>query len=84
MFVQLHGSDILNAYFGGELADYIINFATTLNPNGKTVPNWPGYTTASPNMLQFLDGLIPTTITQDTYRAAGMKFLTDTTLQFPI
>ncbi|KAJ7268043.1 carotenoid ester lipase precursor [Mycena rebaudengoi] len=81
---SLHGSDILNAYFGGELADYIINFATTLNPNGKTVPNWPGYTTASPNMLQFLDGLIPTTITQDTYRAAGMKFLTDTTLQFPI
>ncbi|KAJ6554988.1 Alpha/Beta hydrolase protein [Mycena vulgaris] len=81
---SLHGSDILNVYFDGELTDYLINFAATLDPNGKTVPNWPAYTTANPNMMTFLDGLIPTTITQDTYRAAGMAFLTNITLQFPI
>ncbi|KAJ7101536.1 carotenoid ester lipase precursor [Mycena belliarum] len=81
---SFHATDILNIYFGGEMTDYLINFAATLNPNGNTVPNWPAYTTANPNMMTFLDGLFPTTITQDTYRAAGMKFLTDVTLQFPI
>ncbi|KAJ6584319.1 alpha beta-hydrolase [Mycena capillaripes] len=81
---SFHFSDILNVYFGGELADYLINFATNLDPNGKTVPNWPAYTTATPNMMTFLDGLFPTTITQDTYRAASMQFLTNVTLQFPI
>ncbi|KAJ6624410.1 carotenoid ester lipase precursor [Mycena sp. CBHHK59/15] len=81
---SFHASDILNVYFDGELTDYLINFANTLNPNGNTVPSWPAYTTASPNMMTFLDGLIPTTITQDTYRAAAMQFITNVTLQFPI
>jgi carboxylesterase type B len=46
----------LNIYFDGELTDYLINFATTLDPNGRTVPSWPKYTTANPNMMTFLDG----------------------------
>ncbi|KAJ7480555.1 carotenoid ester lipase precursor [Mycena latifolia] len=81
---SFHFTDILNVYFDGELTDYLINFATNLNPNGKTVPNWPAYTTASPNMMTFLDGLFPTTISQDTYRKDAMAFLTNITLQFPI
>ncbi|KAK7050555.1 carboxylic ester hydrolase [Favolaschia claudopus] len=81
---SFHATDILNVYFDGELTDYLINFANNLDPNGKTVPSWPGYTTATPNMMTFLDGLIPTSITQDTYRAAGMQFLTNLTLQFPV
>ncbi|KAJ6624409.1 carotenoid ester lipase precursor [Mycena sp. CBHHK59/15] len=81
---SFHFSDILNIYFDGELTDYLINFANTLNPNGKTVPNWPAYTTATPNLMTFLDGLFPTTITQDTYRVAAMQFLTNMTLEFPI
>jgi len=81
---SFHASDILNIYFDGEMTDYLVNFAGTLNPNGKTVPSWPAYTTATPNMMTFLDGLFPTTITQDTYRAAGMQFLTNLTLQFPL
>ncbi|KAJ6455466.1 carotenoid ester lipase precursor [Mycena sanguinolenta] len=81
---SFHFTDILNIYFDGELTDYLINFATNLNPNGKTVPNWPAYTTQAPNMMTFLDGLFPTTITQDTYRAEAMAFLTNVTLQFPI
>ncbi|KAJ7119783.1 Alpha/Beta hydrolase protein [Mycena epipterygia] len=79
-----HFTDILNVYGDGELTDYLINFATSLNPNGNTVPSWPAYTTATPNMMTFLDGLIPTTITQDTYRKEAMQFLTNVTLQFPI
>ncbi|KAJ7051684.1 Alpha/Beta hydrolase protein [Mycena amicta] len=81
---SFHASDILNSYFDGELTDYLVYFANNLNPNGKTVPNWPAYTTATPNMMTFLDGLIPTTIEQDTYRAAGMQFLTNLTLEFPV
>ncbi|KAF7299717.1 Carboxylic ester hydrolase [Mycena chlorophos] len=81
---SFHTSDILNVYFDGELTDYLINFANTLNPNGNTVPEWPGYTTATPNMMTFLDGLFPTEITQDTYRAEGIAYLTELTLQYPI
>ncbi|KAJ7505884.1 Alpha/Beta hydrolase protein [Mycena galericulata] len=81
---SFHVSDILNIYFDGELTDYLINFATNLNPNGNTVPEWPAYTTKAPNMMTFLDGLFPTSITQDTYRASAMQFLTNLTLEFPL
>ncbi|KAJ7916877.1 Alpha/Beta hydrolase protein [Mycena leptocephala] len=81
---SFHGSDILNIYFDGELTDYLINFATNLNPNGGAMPNWPAYTMVTPNMMTFLDGLFPTAITQDTYRAAGIQFLTNLSLQFPV
>ncbi|CAK5270426.1 unnamed protein product [Mycena citricolor] len=81
---SFHASDILNIYADGELTDYLIYFTNNLDPNGPTVPSWPAYTKASPNMMTFLDGLIPTTISQDTYRAAGMAFLTNITLQFPV
>ncbi|KAJ7505873.1 carotenoid ester lipase precursor [Mycena galericulata] len=66
---SFHTSDTL---FDGELTDYLINFATNLDPNGNTVPSWPAYTSATPNMLTFR--FVPSTeITQDTYRAAGMQ-----------
>ncbi|KAJ7166299.1 carotenoid ester lipase precursor [Mycena crocata] len=81
---SFHFTDILNVYFGGELTDYLINFATNLDPNGRTVPSWPAYTTATPNMMTFLDGLFPTTITQDTFRADAIRFVTNLTLEFPI
>ncbi|KAJ7776821.1 Alpha/Beta hydrolase protein [Mycena maculata] len=82
---SFHTSDILNIYFDGELTDYLINFATNLNPNGKTVPSWPAYTTATPNMMTFVDDIFfPTSITQDTYRAAAMEAVTAMTLEFPI
>ncbi|KAJ7485724.1 carotenoid ester lipase precursor [Mycena latifolia] len=81
---SFHGSDLLNIYFGGELTDYLINFATTLNPNGPTVPHWPAYTVATPNMMTLQDGPVRTTITQDTCRAEEMHLLMNLTLQFPI
>ncbi|KAF7309409.1 Carboxylic ester hydrolase [Mycena indigotica] len=81
---SFHFTDILNIYFDGELTDYLINFANNLNPNGRTVPNWPAYTTANPNMMTFLDGLFPTSITQDTFRKDAIAYLTNLTLQSPI
>jgi hypothetical protein len=78
---QFHTSDDFDET---ELTDYLINFANTLDPNGATVPAWPAYTTAAPWMMTFLDGAVRTTITNDTYRAAGMAFLTNFTLQVPL
>ncbi|KAI0655443.1 carotenoid ester lipase precursor [Cubamyces menziesii] len=79
-----HATDILNVYGGGEMADYLINFVNHLDPNGNTVPSWPKYTTSSPNLLTFLDGLIPITITDDDYRVDAMNLITELSLQFPL
>ncbi|KAI0298090.1 Alpha/Beta hydrolase protein [Multifurca ochricompacta] len=82
---SVHGSDLLNSYGLGELTDYLIRFATTLDPNGGLSPQWPRYTTASPQLLTFLDIPVPsTTITQDTYRADGIEFVTKLSLAYPL
>ncbi|KAJ7205204.1 hypothetical protein GGX14DRAFT_397747 [Mycena pura] len=81
---QAHETDIDNIYFDGELTDYLVNFAGALDPNARTVPSWPAYTAAAPNLMTLLDGFVATAVTQDTYRAAGMLFLTNVTLQFPL
>jgi carboxylesterase type B len=79
-----HGTDILNVYGGGDMVDYLVRFAATLDPNGNTGIEWPAYTTSSPNMLQFNDGLIPLSISQDTYRVAAMNFTTQLLLRDPV
>ncbi|KAG6824132.1 hypothetical protein H0H87_012506, partial [Tephrocybe sp. NHM501043] len=83
---SLHGSDILNIYGGGGMADYLIRFATNLDPNSKNILDlqWPKYTVGSPKLLTFIDGLIPVTITDDTYRKAAMNALTNLTLAHPL
>jgi len=60
------------------MTDVLINFAATLDPNGKTGIHWPKYTTSSPQLLTFLDGNVPLVITQDTFRAEAISFLIDT------
>jgi carboxylesterase type B len=77
---------VFNVYKDGELTDYLINFVTNLDPNGPTVPAWPGYTTEAPNLMTFSDliGQPKTQVTQDTFREEAMKVLTDVSLQFPI
>ncbi|KAI0365312.1 carotenoid ester lipase precursor [Pilatotrama ljubarskyi] len=79
-----HATDILNIYGGGELADYLINFANNLDPNGKTVPSWPQYSTSSPKLLTFLDGLDPMSITQDDFRVEAMNVMTKLALDHPL
>jgi acetylcholinesterase len=82
---SLHGSDILNIYGPGELTDYLIHFATNLDPNGGSSVQWPQYTTSSRQLLTFLDDPVTNvTITQDTYRTDGMEFVTKLSLAHPL
>jgi acetylcholinesterase len=74
---QAHGSDLLNVYGGGELADYLIHFVTNLNPNGKTQMYWPKYTNKQPKLLTFLDGSTPVEVSKDTFRQDAIKFVAD-------
>ncbi|KAI0046103.1 alpha/beta-hydrolase [Auriscalpium vulgare] len=81
-----HSSDVGLIYGPSDMTDYLIRFATHLDPNvdanGDPSANflWPRYTTAAPQMLTFLDGAVPLSITLDTYRAEGMAELTRVTL----
>lgn len=66
------------------VADYLINFAVNLNPNGFTVLEWPEYTAGTPNMLQFNDGLIPLSLTLDDYRVEALNFTIGLLLENPV
>lgn len=66
------------------MIDQLIYFVNNLNPNGGSHLQWPQYTTASPNMMTYLDGLPTASITQDTYRADAIALLTNITLVNPI
>ncbi|THH17257.1 hypothetical protein EW146_g3519 [Bondarzewia mesenterica] len=79
-----HGSDLLNVYGPGDMTDYLIHFATNLDPNGNTGINWPMYKNSSPQLLTFLDGNQSLIITQDTYREEGMAYLAQLSLANPI
>ena len=71
-----HGSDNQNIYGGGDLTDYLIQFAANMDPNGGLSPEWPQYSTSSLQLITFLDSQSTNrTITLDTYRVEGMKFL---------
>ncbi|KAG5638889.1 hypothetical protein H0H81_008948 [Sphagnurus paluster] len=79
---SFHASDILNVYGGGGMADYLIRFATNLNPNSNFGLQWPQYTTSSPKLLTFMDGY--ETITDDTYRKDAMAYLINVTFDHPL
>ncbi len=82
---SVHGSDILNIYGPGELTDYLIHFATNLDPNGGSSPQWPQYTTSSRQLLTLLDSQVNNiNITQDTYRTDGIEFITELSLAHPL
>ncbi|KAI9442990.1 alpha beta-hydrolase [Lactarius indigo] len=79
-----HASDIAIIYSGQDLTDYLIHFATNLDPNGGSGPHWPQYTTASPQLLTLFDGPVPANITLDTYRVDAMNLLTEISLVHPL
>ena len=81
---SVHLSDLRVIYGGGDLTEYLIHFATNLNPNGGSDPFWPQYTPSGPQLLTLYDSPVPTNITLDTYRAEGMKFLTELSLLHPL
>ena len=83
---QVHASDLLNVYGGGEMADYLIRFASTLDPNSDSLLSfqWPKYDLKSRRLLTFLDGLIPLTVSKDDYRQDATDYLTTVTLANPL
>ena len=62
-------------YAGGELLDYLIHFAVSLEPGtgGNNSLEWPRYTLDSRQLMTFLDGEEPLAITKDDYREEAME-----------
>ncbi|KAG0698814.1 Alpha/Beta hydrolase protein [Suillus ampliporus] len=81
---SFHTSDLENVYGGGDMASRLVRFVASLDPNDAGDLEWPKWTSSSPNLLTFLDGSIPQEITQDTYRAEEMAYLTEVFLQYPV
>ncbi|KAH9060195.1 Alpha/Beta hydrolase protein [Lactarius vividus] len=82
---SFHGSDNLNIYGGGDLTDYLIHFATNLDPNGRLSPQWPQYTTRSRQLMTLVDSQVTNrTITLDRYRVEGMELLANLSLAHPL
>ncbi|KAI0314400.1 Alpha/Beta hydrolase protein [Amylostereum chailletii] len=79
-----HGSDLQdNVYAPGDMTDYLVRFATSLDPNGATGIHWPQYTNTSPQLLTFLDGNESLAITDDTYRQEALQFVIDLSVSAP-
>ncbi|KAF9568740.1 carotenoid ester lipase precursor [Agrocybe pediades] len=79
-----HGSDFASVE-SGDLGDYLIRFATTLNPNpsGPHSFHWPNYDLKT-RQLMLLQDDPPRSLITDTYRQAPMEFLTKLCLEYPI
>ncbi|PIL33996.1 hypothetical protein GSI_03704 [Ganoderma sinense ZZ0214-1] len=74
-----HGSDLQDVFGApgtGNLQDYLIRFAATLNPNGDGAVEWPQYTNQAPNLLTLNNGEPAVNITKDNFRAEAMAYLT--------
>ncbi|KAK7042640.1 carboxylic ester hydrolase [Favolaschia claudopus] len=85
-----HSTELANAYGAGDLGARFIRFTATLDPNFPDSSNstssnlfWPRYTTKSPQLLTFLDGDVPQTLTKDDYRAEAIEALTQLELKYP-
>lgn len=74
---------MINALFGGELTDYLIHFTNHLNPNGPGLHPWPQFDNVTRSLLTFWDGLVPVTVTNDTFRRDAMNVLIDLSLAHP-
>ncbi|CDO68162.1 hypothetical protein BN946_scf184938.g14 [Trametes cinnabarina] len=79
-----HSTDLQNVYGGGDMADFLIRFVNTLDPNGGPEIHWPAYTPESPQLLAFVDGEKPLTIISDTFRKEAMEYLTFLGLVYPV
>ncbi|KZV69978.1 carotenoid ester lipase precursor [Peniophora sp. CONT] len=78
-----HGNDVFDIYSPGDTTDALVNFAMNLDPNGKTLVDWPEYTVEAPVLLTLSDGNVTQAITNDTYRAEGMRALIEASLAGP-
>ena len=76
---------------GEELVDYVIQFATTLDPNGGSDSNsnrtihWPRYDPVARQMLLVLDGTEePLAIGRDDAREEAMEFVVALNSKYPL
>ncbi|ETW82212.1 Esterase/Lipase [Heterobasidion irregulare TC 32-1] len=83
---SFHSSDLIGIYGpGSDLGNFVIRFATGLDPNhGNTTIYWPRYTQKSRKLMTILDGSVPLTIGEDDFREEGIKYLTQLMLQNPL
>ncbi|KAI0752323.1 carotenoid ester lipase [Daedaleopsis nitida] len=81
-----HGTELANVFGGGDMGDYLIRFAATLDPNTDDAVHWPRYMKTSPSLLTFndSDGAQRLSITLDTYRGEEMEYLTKLSLADPM
>lgn len=73
-----------NVYGGGDLGDYLIRFASTLDPNGDDAVYWPLYTNDALKVLAFSDNEPKLSIILDTYRSEGMAYLANLSIADPM
>lgn len=66
------------------MTTYLVQFVNNVDPNGNGLTFWPKYTTGSPNLLTFEDGLFPRVIENDDYRKDAMAYLTNVALANPL
>lgn len=66
------------------MAEYLINFVNHLDPNGRSLQHWPMYNASNPQVLTFLDGIKPLSITTDDYRKDQMEFISQMSLKYPM
>ncbi|VDB94161.1 unnamed protein product [Peniophora sp. CBMAI 1063] len=78
-----HTSDVSDIYAATDFTDALINFATNLDPNGKTLINWPVYTPDFPALFTFSNGSVTQSLTNDTFRVEGMQALIQASLVDP-
>jgi len=80
-----HASDLSNVYGPGDMTDYLVRFASNLDPNGNTGIEWPRYSAAaSRQLLTFLDGSTPLALENDTFRAQGIEAVIQLSLAYPL
>ncbi|KAI0709654.1 alpha/beta-hydrolase [Cerioporus squamosus] len=78
-----HGSEIPNMYGGGDMADLLIHFANTHDPNGATSKSyWPQYDLGTRAMLDFY-GNDSIRLSNDTYRQEAIQLLIKLGLEDP-
>ncbi|KDR73001.1 hypothetical protein GALMADRAFT_252397 [Galerina marginata CBS 339.88] len=77
-FGSYHTSDLV----AGLLDDYIIRFTAFLDPTLASGPAWPQYNATTPKLYTFADGVGPF-ISDDTYRAEPMNYITNLATIFP-
>ncbi|KAI0738668.1 carotenoid ester lipase precursor [Daedaleopsis nitida] len=80
---DVHGSDLLTAYGPGDMTDYFVRFVNDLDPNGASGVQWPKFSPATRQALQFNDGDPTLEVVPDIARLNGTAALFGLSLKFP-